>query len=203
MTTDQSILFWIQNNLVNPVLNPYMIILSTLGNVGAVWIFSGIVLLSVKRYRRAGVAVILALFMSLIFGNVILKPLIARIRPCIIYPWIPLYISMPLPTDYSFPSGHTFGSFAAATAIFCRSKRVGTLALLLAAGIGFSRMYLFVHYPSDILAGVLLGTLSGIIAYKISYYLPTVYLCQKKLHCAHVIAFGKHNGIRKNNATPE
>lgn len=199
MTVDQYVLFWIQHNMVSPILNPYMIVLSTLGKAGAVWILSGIVFLSVKKYRWIGVAVMIALFMSLIFGNIILKPLVARIRPCITYPWIPLYISMPL--DYSFPSGHTFGSFAAAVAIFCWNKRMGTLAVLLAAGIGFSRIYLFVHYPSDVLAGVLLGILSGVTAYSISCYLSITYPWQKKWH--HIMALGKHSEIKKNNVIPK
>lgn len=171
MVLDQNILFWIQHHLVTNAFNPYMLALSKMGNVGIVWIALGMALLSVKKYRWAGVAVILALAISLIVGNGILKPLVARLRPCIIYPWMPMAISAPLPTDYSFPSGHTFGSFAAAVAIFCQSKRWGTAALLLAAGIGFSRIYLFVHYPSDVLAGVLLGTISGIVAYRMSRYL--------------------------------
>lgn len=168
-TLDQNILFWIQNHLVSNVFTPYMIALSKMGNVGIVWIVSGIALLSVKKYRWTGVAVMLALAISLVLGNDILKPAAARLRPCITYPWVP--ISIPLPTDYSFPSGHTFGSFAAAAAIFCRSKRLGTAALFLATGIGFSRIYLFVHYPSDVLASVLLGTMSGIAAYRMSCYL--------------------------------
>ena len=189
MSLDQNILFWIQYHVVSIELNPYMIILSKLGNAGFIWIISGIVLLSVKKYRLAGVAVILALLMSLIFGNGILKPLVSRIRPCITYSWISLSISMPLPTDYSFPSGHTFGSFAAAAAIFCRSKKLGSLAILLAAGIGFSRMYLFVHYPSDVLAGALLGIISGVAAYKISYYLLVTRPWKRNL--CHAMVFGK------------
>jgi undecaprenyl-diphosphatase len=148
-----------------------MIVLSKMGNAGAVWVVSGIALLSVKKYRWAGLAVLLALAISLVFGNGILKPLAARLRPCITYPWMPMSISVPLATDYSFPSGHTFGSFAAAAAIFSQSKRLGAAALLLATGIGFSRMYLFVHYPSDVLAGALFGTMSGIVAYRMSCYL--------------------------------
>lgn len=102
----------------------------------------------------------------MIVGNGILKPLVARVRPCTLYPGVSMLSSMP--TDYSFPSGHAFSSFAAAVAIFCQRKKLGIVALILAAGIGFSRMYLFVHFPSDVLAGVFLGTLSGVAAYKLS-----------------------------------
>ncbi|SEP37265.1 phosphatase PAP2 family protein [Propionispora vibrioides] len=172
VTLDQTILFWIQNHLVSSVLNPYMIFLSAIGNSGIIWIVLGIALLAVKKYRWLGVTVLLALVMSLVLGNGILKPLAARLRPCTVFPWMPLLIS--LPTDYSFPSGHTFASFAAAAAIFCRSRKLGATAFLLATGIGFSRLYLFVHYPSDVLAGVLLGTLSGVAAHRLSSHLSTV-----------------------------
>ncbi|MFA6849529.1 MAG: phosphatase PAP2 family protein [Selenomonadaceae bacterium] len=168
---DKNVLFWIQNHLVSNALNPYMLGLSKMGNAGIVWIIFGIVLLWVKKYRWIGVTVVLALAISLVLGNGILKPLVARLRPCVIYPWVPMVAITPMPTDYSFPSGHTFASFAAAVGVFCQSKRLGVAALLLATGIGFSRMYLFVHYPSDVLAGILLGTISGIIAYKMSLYL--------------------------------
>ena len=170
---DKGILFWIQNHLVSNALNPYMLGLSKMGNAGIVWIILGIVLLFVKKYRWVGVTVVLALVISLIVGNGILKPLVARLRPCIVYPWVPMPITTPLLTDYSFPSGHTFASFAAAVGIFCRNKRWGSMALLLAAGIGFSRIYLFVHYPSDVLAGVLFGAIAGMVAYKTSYYLAS------------------------------
>lgn len=166
---DQNMLFWIQNHLVSSVFNPYMIFLSEIGNSGAIWVVAGIALLAVKKYRWLGVAVLLALAMSLVLGNGILKPLAARLRPCAIFPWMPMLVS--LPTDYSFPSGHTFASFAAAVAIFCRNKQIGAAALLLATGIGFSRMYLFVHYPSDVLGGALLGAMSGIVADRLSCYL--------------------------------
>lgn len=80
---------------------------------------------------------------------------------------MPLLIQTP--TDFSFPSGHTFGSFAAASAIFCGvSRRWGIAVLGLAAGIGFSRIYLFVHYPSDVMAGALLGIVFGTLAWRIS-----------------------------------
>ena len=168
---DKKVLFWIQQHLVSSVLTSYMIGLSKMGNAGIIWIILGVALLLAKKYRWAGVTVILALAISLILGNGILKPLIARLRPCAAYPWVPMSFAAPLVTDYSFPSGHTFASFAAAVGIFCHSKRLGVFALLLATGIGFSRLYLFVHYPSDVLAGVMLGTLAGIIACKMSFYL--------------------------------
>ena len=90
-----------------------------------------------------------------------------RACPCLNFPWMPLLIQAP--TEFSFSSGHTFGSFAAASAIFCGVSRRGGIAVLgLAAGIGFSRIYLFVHYPSDVMAGALLGIVFGTLAWRIS-----------------------------------
>ncbi|MCI1822260.1 MAG: phosphatase PAP2 family protein [Megasphaera sp.] len=167
---DQNLLFWIQNNVVTSTLTPYMLLLSNIGNIGLIWIVWAIFLLCIKEYRMTGIAVLLGLLISLILGNGILKPSLARLRPYIIYSWMSPDIVIPLPTDYSFPSGHTFGSFSAATIIFCRNKHWGIFALILALGIGFSRVYLFLHYPSDILGGMLLGILCGIFTYKIICY---------------------------------
>ena len=98
-----------------------------------------------------------ALLCGLIFGNLLLKPLIARVRPYDLREGIELLISKP--SDYSFPSGHTLASFEAAVVLMVRErKRFGWAALVLAVLIAFSRLYLYVHYPSDVLGGILLGT---------------------------------------------
>jgi len=168
---DQNLLFWIQNNMVTSTLDPYMLLLSHVGNIGLIWIVLAIFLLCIKEYRVTGIAILLGLLISLTLGNGILKPSLARLRPYIIYSWIPSDIVVSLPTDYSFPSGHAFGSFSAATIIFCRNKYWGIFALILALGIGFSRVYLFLHYPSDMLGGMLLGILCGIFTYKTVHHL--------------------------------
>lgn len=163
---DTTVLFWIQDHLVGGALSPLMVGLSTLGNLGAVWIVIGLWLICHENYRRAGVAVFIGLGFSLVVGNGLLKHLVMRGRPCLEYSGIFLLIQAPGPNDYSFPSGHTFGSFAAAAALFFGVKRLwGILALLLAGAIGFSRLYLFVHYPSDVLAGCVLGISFGGIAW--------------------------------------
>lgn len=159
---DTALIFWIQNHLVTGALSPLMIGLSTMGNVGAVWIVIGLGLLCSKKYRRAGIAVFIGLAFSLLVGNGILKHLAMRVRPCIDYPWMPMLVQAPPASDFSFPSGHTFGSFAAAAALFRGVKRKwGFAALGLAAGIGFSRIYLFMHYPSDVFTGAALGIFFG------------------------------------------
>jgi undecaprenyl-diphosphatase len=166
MMLDNTIIFWIQDNLVSELLTPFMVGFSLLGNLGLVWIIAGLWLLTRKKYRRAGLAVFIALFFSLVVGNGVLKPLAARVRPCFDYPWVPLLVSSPAAADFSFPSGHTFGSFAAAAAMFhALGPKKGLGPFLLAAVIGFSRLYLFLHYPSDVLAGAAFGTCFGILAW--------------------------------------
>jgi len=101
----------------------------------------------------------------LIIGNITLKPLIARIRPYEFTHGINLLI--PKPNDFSFPSGHSFASFSAATSIFCFHKKEGIASYVLAFLIAFSRLYLYVHFPSDVIAGIVLGAVIGIFSAKI------------------------------------
>lgn len=133
--------------------------LSSLGDAGIVWIVLSVLLLLFPRTRRAGAASAFSLILMLIGGNMILKPLVARMRPFTVNTAFSLLI--PPPEDFSFPSGHTFASFASSTAILRNHKRIGIPALVLAVLIAFSRLYLYVHYPTDVLAGLLLGILTG------------------------------------------
>ena len=159
---DAGLLFFIQNHLTSPLGDGIMLFFSTIGNVGAIWLLAGAALLCFRKTRRTGAAVLLAVALCFVLGNLILKPLIARPRPCWLYPETALLL--PNPTDFSFPSGHTMASFAAAAVLLHVDKRLGFPALVLAAFIGFSRLYLFVHFPSDVLAGAALGALTGLLA---------------------------------------
>lgn len=144
-------------------------IISSFGNGGIGWIVLSVLLLCMPKYRKAGVAMALSLIFCLLIGNLTLKPLIARARPYSYFPDMALLVA-PL-ADFSFPSGHTFASFAAATALFLHHRKEGAIAYILAGIIAFSRLYLYVHFPSDVLAGLLLGILSGWLATKIiSWY---------------------------------
>ena len=173
---DQTIIFWIQAHVVTGVLSPFMIMFSTMGNFGAIWIVAAIGMVCTKTYRRAGIAVLIGLAVSLVLGTGLLKHVVMRARPCIDFPWMPMLVQVPLATDFSFPSGHTFASFAAAAAMFRQLKRPWAYAALgLAVVIGFSRIYLFMHYPSDVLAGALLGIMAGTAAwYAAGRVLPLV-----------------------------
>ena len=145
-----------------PFLDTVLSAVSALGNAGIFWIVLSALLLCTKKYRMAGLAMGLALLFGFLIGNLTIKPLVARVRPYDVNPSVALLISPP--KDFSFPSGHTLSSFAAATALFLNHKKAGAAALALAAVIAFSRMYLYVHYPTDILAGLLIGVAVAFLA---------------------------------------
>ncbi len=152
---DNKVLSLIQRRLRCSVLDKAMPIITSLGTCGVIWGVVMLVLLRMRSYRRVGLIMFVTLLLCALITNLVLKPLVARPRPCHISPEIPLLI--PCPMDYSFPSGHTMSSFAAALIIATINPTFGVLAFLLAALIAFSRLYLFVHYPSDVLAGTLFG----------------------------------------------
>lgn len=162
---DLRILDFIQQHLRNEFLDTIFPIITTLGNGGMIWIVIALLFLISRKYRKYGVMLSISLLMCLLIGNITLKPLIARIRPFDINTAITLIISKP--TDYSFPSGHTLSSFAAAIIIFYTDKRMGIPALFLASFIAFSRLYLYVHYPSDILFGIILAFVISVTVIKL------------------------------------
>ena len=150
---DLPVLDWIAANLTSPALDWLMPKITALGNAGIFWILIAAVLLLLPKHRRAGAAMGAALLAGLLICNILLKPLCARIRPFDFQllhfgKTIPLLI--PAPTDYSFPSGHTIASFEAATVLLLYRRKWGIAAMVLAAVIAFSRLYLYVHYPSEV-----------------------------------------------------
>ena len=166
---DMEILRFIYNNLRNPVIDRVMIAFTLLGDLGVVWILISLFLLASKKYRKTGMMTICALILSTVLGSGILKYLIQRPRPFVFDPAVEILISKPL--SYSFPSGHTASSFAAAGILFRELKRYRIYAVVLATLIAFSRMYLFVHYPTDIIGGITLGLIcSEIVIYSFSQY---------------------------------
>ncbi len=156
---EMSILYAVQNVRCG-FLDFLMVVITTLGNGGAIWIAIGILMLAFKKYRKCGIAVLVSLLFCLIFGNILIKNIVARMRPCEIDTSIKLLIDTP--RDYSFPSGHSFSSFAAAICILHFRKTEGVIALVLAVLIAFSRLYLFVHFPTDILGGIILGVIAAV-----------------------------------------
>ena len=142
-----------------PVLDALAVFFDQAGAHGEIWIA-----------RRAGLAMALALGLYMLAGHCALKPLFARPRPCDLRPEMLTLVARP--HGWSFPSGHTSSAFAAAFALWLQNRRLGIPALVLAGFIGFTRMYLYVHFPTDILGGVALGLALGacgsLLADKIS-----------------------------------
>lgn len=163
MNLDWSILQWIQANLQCGFLDFLMPKITMLGNGGAIWILAAIGLLCTKRYRKQGVILLFGLAVGVLVGNVCLKHLIARPRPCWLDTSIQLLIATPM--DYSFPSGHTLVSVIGATILTMTNRHFGYAAIPIAALIAFSRLYLYVHFPSDVLGAVVLGLLIGITTF--------------------------------------
>ena len=142
-------------------LTPVMVVVSTLGNAGLIWILTGLVLVIPKKTRQCGITMLIAMAFSFLLGNIIIKNLIARDRPFVLDETVELLIKKP--GEFSFPSGHTLNGFTAATVIFLHFKKSGIGALLFAGLIAFSRMYLFVHFPTDILGGMILGIMDALL----------------------------------------
>lgn len=153
-----ALLQWIQETLRCGFLDHAFTFITHLGDVGIVWILLGVVLLCRKTTRRWGWAVLFSLLFAYVIGDLIIKNIVQRPRP---FTRAEVELLIPPPDSWSFPSGHSGSSFAAATALFLCSKKWGTPALVLAGLIAFSRMYLFVHYPTDVLCGILLGVLTA------------------------------------------
>ena len=164
MDWEFSFLYFLQE-LHNPILDKIMVFITKLGNGGLLWIGLAVVMLFFKKYRKCAISIGIALVFKELLGNMILKELIMRERPCWIDPTVELLIKSP--SGFSFPSGHTFDAFASSFTIFLNHKKEGIAAMVVASLIAFSRMYVFVHFPTDILGGMILGIGVAVLAYFI------------------------------------
>lgn len=160
---DAAILLWIQEYLRVGFLTPVITFITHLGDSGIFWIALTLILLAFKRTRRIGLTCAVSMIIGLVVTNLILKNWVARIRP---YEMIEgLHLLIERQKDFSFPSGHATNSFAAAWVIFCMvPRKYGVPALILACLIAFSRLYVGVHYPTDVLAGTLIGIAAGSVS---------------------------------------
>ena len=154
---DIFILKQIRAKFSNPILDKIMVMFTMLGEFGAVWSLLGIALIIEGKYRIIGLMILATLIFTTIMGEGIIKHLVKRSRPCENMTQNDLVVRKP--NTYSFPSGHTASSFAVANVLFTCFAGVGVLFLVIAGLIAFSRMYLYVHYPTDIIAGIALGLL--------------------------------------------
>ena len=143
----------------------FLIVTKIAGSYGQLWVVVGLALLIPKKTRWTGIAVLISYVGVYIFGQMILKNLISRPRPCQVDQAFEMLVARP--SSSSFPSTHSAWAFAAATAIFMKYKKAGIAAVVVAALIAFSRMYMFLHYPTDVLCGIVFGILLGIAADKI------------------------------------
>lgn len=153
------------SRLRNGILTPIMKALTYAGSGGLVWIVICFILIIYPKTRKIGIYAAAALAVEYVIGELTIKPLIARERPFIQHPWIDTIIKHP--TSYSFPSGHTSSSAAVAASIFIQNKKLSIPFIILAVGIMFSRLYFCVHFPSDILFGIIHGILWAVITYQI------------------------------------
>ena len=175
---DLPILDWIQANLKSDLLDTVMPIITLFGDGGVFWIAIAVLLLFFRKTRKVGLGMGFALLLGLVVCNITLKPLVGRIRPYDLQE--DLGVTIPLLTDrmhdYSFPSGHTIASFEASTVLLKNNKLMGIPAVILAFLIAFSRLYLYVHYPTDVIfsffAGILFGLVGNALAGKVVTRLP-------------------------------
>ena len=153
---DMTILWFIRNNIVNDYFTWFMKFVSNIGNSGIIWILITLMLIIYKPTRRIGIICAIALVEEVIVCNGIIKHLVKRGRP-----WTKINGLNPLvkkPTDYSFPSGHSSSSFAVGYTMLRKgNKKIGIPAIILAILIAFSRLYVAVHFPSDVVTGIIIG----------------------------------------------
>lgn len=160
-----AILNWIQNHLRGDFLDGFMPAFSRTADQGEIWILSAVLLMMKKATRKAGASIGCALILNLVSCNLLLKPLFGRIRPFAVNETVDLLI--PAPMDAAFPSGHTAAAFAVVAALKTAGCPLWKPALILSILMAFSRLYLYVHWPTDIVGGVLLGTAMGWLGAKI------------------------------------
>jgi len=157
---DFAILGWIQANVRCEQLDWLMPKVTLLGELGLLWIAVAVIMLLVRRHRRCGAMLACGLVTGVLLGNALLKNVVARPRPCWLDSGVDMLVAVPM--DFSFPSGHTLASFIAATILLRYDKRLGIAALVMATAIAFSRLYLYVHFPTDVLCGAVFGVGIGL-----------------------------------------
>ena len=164
---DLPVLDWIQANLSCGIMDILMPIITYFGEDGIGWIAWAVILLLLKKHRKTGLGMAFALALGFVICNLTLKPLVGRMRPHdfqLEHFGITVKLLVEGLHDYSFPSGHTIASIEAAAVILLNNRKMGIPAMLLALLIAFSRLYLYVHYPTDVIASLILGVVIALIA---------------------------------------
>ena len=178
---DVQISFWMQNHLIMSWLTFVTYWASKITSSGLLWILISLVLMLQKKYRVVGLGMFLSLVLVFIVGDQTLKPHIQRLRPFVQFPDVIVPAMSASPNTYSFPSGHATGSFSSSVALFLGLRYMapkkafwGLWAIIFAAFVGFSRIYLFAHFTSDVVVGAILGAILGAVAWGIANKLSTV-----------------------------
>lgn len=161
---DFAILDWIQNTFKCGFMDGFMLFVTKLCDGGVAFIALTILLLIIPKTRKLGLAAAFALIINHVATNIVIKNIVCRPRPCHLRE---VEMLLEIPSSYSFPSGHTSTSFAVTFALMLQDREkwirwlpVGIVSCLIA----FSRLYLYVHFPTDVLAGILVGLCSALAA---------------------------------------
>ena len=168
---ESNILLWIQENLRTDAFDFLMPYVSAINNSGLLSMLTVVLFFVIARYRKVGVTAFFSLAAEAVIVNLVLKNCTARIRPYVVNESLLLLGHMP--SDFSFPSGHTGAAFAVAVVVFLYGKdgsmpkKYAVLAVAAAVLIAVSRLYNAAHYPTDVLAGMLIGTFTGVLAYRL------------------------------------
>lgn len=161
---DIRILFFL-HQLASPFMDTFIIGLTTVINCVWLWLIAALIGLRLKATRQLTLTIILAVAMAVVVGDITLKHMVMRLRPYLVIPDAPTLSALVYPVTNSFPSGHSFFFFAGATVCYRFWHRLGLAAYVLAIVVAFSRMYLFMHFPSDVATGAFLGIIIGNLAY--------------------------------------
>ena len=164
LSFDLPILDWIQANLQSDFMDKFMPFITVFGDAGIFWMVISALFVIFPKTRKTGLGMAFAMMIGLVVCNITLKPLVARIRPYDLQAELGVTIRLLCDAqhDFSFPSGHTIASFEAAV-VMLKNRKLGIPAMILAVLISFSLLYLYVHYPTDVIASVILGTVFALI----------------------------------------
>lgn len=165
---DNEILYYIIENWRNSFTNSFFVFISTLGNKGFIWLLAAVIMLFSRKWRSCGIIMLLSLGVGAFLGSTVIKNIICRPRPFAADPSITLLTGLPGGL-YSFPSGHSNAAGAAAMTLSLKDRKAGAAAWVFALLMAFSRVFLAVHYPSDVIAGLAFGALCAAVIWKMCY----------------------------------